>query len=335
MASVTYEQLVQAIRQQKVPKIVLLMGDEPFFIDKLTTLFEQYTIPDDHKDFNQHVSYGNDIGYKDLIADALQFPMMSEAMLVLVKEAQMMDGIEQFAPYVDQVPDTTRLIISYKGKLNKRGKLYKALNEYGVVYEALKAPDYKVPDYISSLAHQRKMMIDLRSANMLADFLGNDLERIDSELEKLSITMQANDRVITPDTIQKYIGVSKEYNNFELLRAVVRRDASRAFRIAYHFARNEKNNPVQPTFSVLFNYFANLMALYYLPSADEKSIMEKLELRQSFQCKDYIEGMRNYKALKVYNIIRHIRMADAASKGVDSHAASGEILKELLCYILA
>ncbi|KGN99843.1 hypothetical protein HR11_06470 [Porphyromonas macacae] len=335
MANANYDQLIKAIKQKKTGKIVLLMGDEPYYIDKLTGLFEQFIIPSDLRDFNQTVIYGNDLELQQLISEAMRFPMMAEAILVVVREAQMFKDFDLFAPYIDQIPDSSVVLLSYKGKLNKRSKIYKAIREQGLIFESDKVSDYKVPDLINSIAQNKKMMIDPRAAALLADFLGNDLERIDSELDKLSITLPANDRVITSDTIQRYIGISKEYNNFELLRAVVQRNSPRAFQIAFHFARNEKSNPIQPTLSVLFNFFSNLITLYYLPQVNEQNVMQKLELKGTFQARDYLTAFKGYKAIQVYNILHQIRLTDAASKGVDSNSSSGELLKELLCYILS
>ncbi len=335
MAAANYEQIVRSIKQGKTATITLLMGDESYYIDKLATLFEHTVMPEAERDFNQSVLYGNDTDVQALVAETMRFPMMSERVLVILREAQMMDKLERFESYVEQIPETTSLLICYKGKLKKTTKLYKSIDKHGIVFETNKVPDYKVPDLITFMAQGRGMMIDPRSAALLAEFLGNDLDRIDSELEKIAIALPANDRVITADIIQKYIGISKEYNNFELLRAVVQKNAARAFQIAFHFAKNEKNNPIQPTLSVLFNYFSNLIALYYLPQVDERNIMTTLQLKGAFQARDYMTGFRNYKALQTYNILHQIRMTDAASKGVDSSVPSGELLKELLCFILS
>ena len=333
----TYEGICQDIRSKKFAPVYVLMGDEPFFIDQITDLLLENVLDESERDFNQVMLYGADIDAVTIINAARRFPMMSKYQLIVVREAQLVRDIEVLASYVKKPLMSTVLVLNYKYKtLDRRKSLATATDKVGVLFESKKIPDYKMPAFITSLMQQRSIGIDGKAAQMLADFLGNNLSRLSKELDKLVLLLPENGaKRITPELVEQNVGISKEYNNFELLKAIATKDVLKANRIAQYFEKNPKNNPIQATLPVLFNYFSNLLICYYAKDRSENGLMVALGLRGAFQVKDYVLGMRNYPAMKVFNIIHDIRITDARSKGVDNSSASdAELLKELLYKIL-
>lgn len=333
----TYEGICQDIRSKKFAPVYVLMGDEPFFIDQITDLLLENVLDESERDFNQVMLYGADIDAVTIINAARRFPMMSKYQLIVVREAQLVRDIEVLANYVKKPLMSTVLVLNYKYKtLDRRKSLATATDKVGVLFESKKIPDYKMPAFITSLMQQRSIGVDGKAAQMLADFLGNNLSRLSKELDKLVLLLPENGaKRITPELVEQNVGISKEYNNFELLKAIATKDVLKANRIAQYFEKNPKNNPIQATLPVLFNYFSNLLICYYAKDRSENGLMAALGLRGAFQVKDYVLGMRNYPAMKVFNIIHDIRITDARSKGVDNSSASdAELLKELLYKIL-
>lgn len=333
----TYEGICQDIRSKKFAPVYVLMGDEPFFIDQITDLLLENVLDESERDFNQVMLYGADIDAVTIINAARRFPMMSKYQLIVVREAQLVRDIEVLVNYVKKPLMSTVLVLNYKYKtLDRRKSLATATDKVGVLFESKKIPDYKMPAFITSLMQQRSIGIDGKAAQMLADFLGNNLSRLSKELDKLVLLLPENGaKRITPELVEQNVGISKEYNNFELLKAIATKDVLKANRIAQYFEKNPKNNPIQATLPVLFNYFSNLLICYYAKDRSENGLMAALGLRGAFQVKDYVLGMRSYPAMKVFNIIHDIRITDARSKGVDNSSASdAELLKELLYKIL-
>lgn len=332
----TFDQILGSISKKKTASVYLLAGEEPFYIDKLTRVFESSLIPEEGRDFNLTVKWAqNEALHKELISDVMRFPIMSERQLVIVHEAQQMTDIDKLAPYLKDIPPTTTLVLAYKKKLDKRLSWYKTLEKVGVVFESVQIPDYRLPDIIASIVSGKSLFIDPRSASILADYLGNDIAKIEGEIDKLKIALDdQQSKNITPELIELHIGISKEYNNFELLRAVQQRDYLKAHRIARQFSKNERAHPIQPTLAILFNYFSSLMVLCYLPQKSEQHIMSTLGI-QRFRVRDFSAGLRNYNSRQVFEIIRFLRQADAKSKGVDvgSPLPNVEILTEVLSKI--
>lgn len=313
------------------------MGDEPFFMDRITDLLIDNVVGEAEKDFNQTVLYGADTDAARVINAARRFPMMSDYQLVVVREAQMIRDIELLAHYVKKPLMQTVLVVNYKYKtLDRRKMLASAAAANGVLFESQKIPDYKMPDFITSLMQRRNITIDPKSVQMLSDFLGNDLVRLDKELDKLALLLpEDTPKRITPELIEQNIGISKEFNNFELLKAISVKDTLKANRIIQYFEKNPKNNPIQVTLPILFNYFSNLLICYYSKDRSEQGLMNALGFRSSYPLRDYTAGMRNYPAMKVFNLISDIRTTDARSKGVGNTSASdGDLLKELIYKIL-
>lgn len=334
---ISYESICKEIAERKFSPIYVLMGEEPFFIDQITDLLIENVLAEEERDFNQSIFYGADADAVSVINAARRFPMMSEYQLIVVKEAQLMRDIELLNAYTKHPLSSTVLVINYKYKtLDRRKSLAAAVEKNGILFESKKIPDYKMPGFITGLLQQRSLAIDAKAAQMLSDFLGNDLNRLSKELDKLAIVMaQMGSKRVTPELVERNIGISKEYNNFELIKALATKDVLKANRIAQYFEKNPKTNPLQMTLAVLFNYFSNLLIAYYSKDRSEAGLMAALGLRSAFQLKDYQMGMRHYSAMKVFLSIGEIRKADAASKGVDNASASdADLLKELLYKIM-
>ena len=334
---ISYESICKEIAERKFSPIYVLMGEEPFFIDQITDLLIENVLAEEERDFNQSIFYGADADAVSVINAARRFPMMSEYQLIVVKEAQLMRDIELLNAYAKHPLSSTVLVINYKYKtLDRRKSLAAAVEKNGILFESKKIPDYKMPGFITGLLQQRSLTIDAKAAQMLSDFLGNDLNRLSKELDKLAIVMaQMGSKRVTPELVERNIGISKEYNNFELIKALATKDVLKANRIAQYFEKNPKTNPLQMTLAVLFNYFSNLLIAYYSKDRSEAGLMAALGLRSAFQLKDYQMGMRHYSAMKVFLSIGEIRKADAASKGVDNASASdADLLKELLYKIM-
>lgn len=331
-----YDVIAREISAKQLRPAYLLSGEEFYFIDKLVDLFLQRVIPIDEQDFNLTVLYGNDpsTDLAQVIADAMRFPMMGEKHLVLVKEAQQIKDIERIGSILPELPESTCLVLAYKKKVDKRKALYKGFVAMGeAILESNPISEREVPRFITACFAEKKLEIDAHTALVMSEHTGNDLEKIMREVEKLSIILGESGAKVTPELIEEHIGISKEYNNFELLNALVHKNATKAYKIAYHFASNEKSYPIQMTLPVLFNFFSLLMGAYYLPQKDERSLAQGLGIAP-YMTRDYATAMQYYNAGQVFRIIRKIRLADAYSKGVDANLSGGEILKELISYIL-
>lgn len=332
-----FEDICRDIKARKFSPVYVLMGEEPYFIDQITDLLIDNVVDEPEKDFNQVLLYGSDSDAAKIINAARRFPMMSEYQLVVVREAQQVRDIELLTNYVKNPLKSTVLVINYKyKKLDGRKSLSAATEATGILFESKKIPDYRMPGFITALLQQRSVSIEAKAAQMLSDFLGNDLNRLAKELDKLSLLLPENaPKRVTPELVEKNIGISKEFNNFELIKALAAKDILKANQIAYYFSKNPKNNPIQMTLPVLFNYFSNLLICYYSKDRTENGIMKALGLRASFQVKDYMMGLRSYPPMKVFNLISDIRTTDARSKGVEnSSATDADLLRELLYKIL-
>lgn len=333
----TFDDICKEIRERRFAPVYLLMGEEPFFIDRITDLLLETVLNETEKDFNQTILYGGDTNAGQIILNAKRFPMMSEYQLVVVREAQQVRDIDLLSNYVKNPLKSTILVINYKYKpYDKRKSLAIHVDKIGVLFNSAKIPDYKMPAFITNYMKERSIGIDDKSSQMLTDYLGNDLGKLNKEMEKLSLLLPPNQpKRVTPELIEQNIGISKEYNNFELIDAIAVKNVLKANRIIKYFEQNPKANPVQPTLTILFNYFTNLLILYYAKDRSERGIMNELGFRFPVQAKDYVSGLRLYKPMKVFNLVSEIRTADALSKGVDNPSTStGDILKELLYKIL-
>lgn len=329
---VTFEQIVTEIKARKYRPVYLFMGDEPYYIDELTSMLTETVLPEEERDFNQSILYGMETNVTAVITMARSYPMMSDHQLIVIKEAQNLSKIEELEVYVKNPLKSTILVLNYKGgSLDKRKKLYAEIDKNGAIFESKKIPEYKIPAFITSYILSKGLSIDQKSAQMLSDYLGNDLSKLTNEIAKLLIAIPPGQMRITADLIEENIGISKDFNNFELLNAIINRNIFKVNQIADYFEKNPKNNPMIMTMSVLFNFFSNLMICYWAKNKTEQGLATELGLRNPYQAKDYVIALKNYNAFECMEIIGLLRIYDAKSKGVDnSSAPDGELLKELL-----
>lgn len=329
----TYEEIMRGIRSKQFAPVYVFQGEEPYYIDLLTDCLIEHALDDSERDFNQTIVYGAETDVATVITAAKRFPMMAARQLVVVKEAKGLKNIDNLHHYVQNPNPSTVLVISYKyDKLDGRKKLALAVKETGVIFESKRVYENKLPAFIASYLQDRGFVIDAKSAQMIADYLGADLSKIANELDKLCIAMSAAiQKRVTPELIEENIGISKDFNNYELQSAIARRDILKANRIVHYFDRNPRDNPIIVTLTVLFGFFSNLMICHFEKDKSEANLMKVLGLRFNFQFADYQSAMRIYNAFKTMEIISLIRQFDARSKGVDNSSASqGELLKELV-----
>lgn len=329
---VTFEQIVTEIKARKYRPVYLFMGDEPYYIDELTNMLTETVLAEEERDFNQSILYGMETNVTAVITMARSYPMMSDHQLIVIKEAQNLSKIEELEVYVKNPLKSTILVLNYKGgSLDKRKKLYAEIDKNGAIFESKKIPEYKIPAFITSYILSKGLSIDQKSAQMLSDYLGNDLSKLTNEIAKLLIAIPPGQMRITADLIEENIGISKDFNNFELLNAIINKNIFKVNQIADYFEKNPKNNPMIMTMSVLFNFFSNLMICYWAKNKTEQGLATELGLRNPYQAKDYVIALKNYNAFKCMEIIGLLRIYDAKSKGVDNNSApDGELLKELL-----
>ena len=329
------KQLVADIKDGNIKPIYLLMGEEPYYIDKISNYIEDNVLDEADKGFNQVVLYGSDITVDDIVANAKRFPMMAERQVVIIKEAQELSRtIEQLSKYAENPQPSTVLVINYKyKKIDKRKALYKTIKKSGIVFESKKLYENQVADWIRRVLSPKQYSITPKAAQMLVEFLGTDLSKINNELEKLQSIIPKGTQ-ITPELIEKNIGISKDFNNFELQNAVGQRDVLKVHRIINYFAQNPKDNPMIVTVSLLNNFFTQLLKYHGLENKQERSVASNLGVNPYF-VKDYISAAHNYPMRKVSQIISILREFDVKSKGVGSNAVpQGELLKELLVKIM-
>ena len=332
----TYEEIVRDLRNQVYKPVYYLMGEESYYIDKISEYISQTVLKEEEREFNQTILYGSDTDIVTVINAARRYPMMAERQVVIVKEAQHIKGMEDLVFYVQKPLQSTVLVICHKnGVLDRRKKLAAEIEKVGVLFESKKIKDAQLPGFITSYLKRKSVEIEPKASEMMAEFVGTDLNRMAGELDKLVITLAPGVRRVTPEQIERNIGVSKDYNNFELRSALVAKDVLKANKIIKYFAENPKTNPIQSTLSVLFNFFSNLMLAYYAPEKTEQGIANQLGLKSTWQAREYMAAMRMYSGMKVMQIIGEIRYCDAKSKGVENSSLSdADLLRELVFKIL-
>src|SRR5680860_388010 len=329
------KRIVTDIKNGKIKPLYFLFGEEPYYIDAIATYIEKNVLQEEEKEFNQMVLYGKEVTIDDIVANAKRYPMMAERQVVIVKEAQHLSRtIEQLLKYAENPQTTTVLVICYKyKKLDKRKKLYKTINEKGVIFESKKLYENRVPDWIRKHLQAKGYSISHKASILLYEYLGNDLSRINNELEKLRFVLPKNTE-ITPADIETHIGISKDYNNFELKKAIGERDVVKATRIINYFAQNPKDNPFVLTVTLLNSFFTQLLQYHGLNDHSPKSVASALRINPYFV--DEIQlAARNYPMKRVSGIVSHLREMDMKGKGVGANAASqSDLLKELLVKII-
>ena len=328
--------LVNDIKDGHIKPIYFLMGDEPYYIDKITDFIENTILNEDEKGFNQMVLYGKDVSVDEIVSNAKRYPMMAERQVVIVKEAQELSRtIENLTPYAENPQPSTVLVLCYKYKtIDKRKKLYKALQKSAVLFESKKLYENQVGEWIRRVLAGKQYKIAPKATLMLVEFLGTDLSKINNELEKLQLILPKGSE-ITPKLIEENIGISKDYNNFELRKAIGEKNIVKANRIINYFTQNPKDNPLVLTISLLHNFFSQLLLYHGLTDHSPRNVASHLKINPYF-VNEYEKAARNYPMKKVSTIVSFLREADLKSKGVGAYGIShGDLLKELLSKVFA
>jgi DNA polymerase-3 subunit delta len=330
----TTNQLITDIKEGKIAPIYFLMGEESYYIDAISDYIESNVLAEEEKGFNQMVLYGKDVSVQDIVSNAKRYPMMAERQVIIVKEAQnLIKTIEQLVDYAKNPQPTTVLVFNYKYKtLDKRKALYKTLSKAAVVFESKKIYEDKIPSWIQSFLRSKQISITPKAALMLTEFLGNDLSKIANELNKLEIVVGTK-KEITPEIIEENIGISKDYNNFELQKALGNLDHKKAYQIVYYFAQNSKQHPFVLTISILYLYFTKLMTLHTVRDRNPGAVAKALGVNPYF-VNEYIAVSRNYPMKRISGVLQTLRTYDAKSKGVGANLSPKDLYNELIYNIL-
>jgi len=326
--------IIKDIQAGNIKPIYFLMGEEPYYIDKLSEYIENNILQEHERDFNQTVLYGRDVTIEDVVGNAKRFPMMADRQVVIVKEAQELSRtIEKLDAYAENPQPTTVLVICYKYKtLDKRKKVTKTLAKTGVVFESKKLYENQVGDWMKRVLSGKKLNIEPKAAAMFVDFLGTDLSRIANEIDKLAIILKPGE-TITPAIIEENIGFSKDFNPFELRKAIGERNQLKAYQIADYFAQNPKDNPIVLTIGLVFGFFTQLLQYHGLKDKSPANAAKMLKVNPYF-LKDYDVALKNYPMKKVSAIVSTLRDIDVKSKGVGANNISQhDLLKEMLVKI--
>ena len=330
----TTNQLITDIKGGKIAPIYFLMGEEAYYIDVISDFIESYVLAEEEKGFNQMVLYGKDVTIQDIVSNAKRYPMMAERQVIIVKEAQnLIKTIEQLVDYAKNPQPSTVLVFNYKYKtLDKRKALYKVLSKAAVVFESKKIYEDKIPSWIQSFLRSKQISITPKAALMLTEFLGNDLSKIANELNKLEIVV-GTQKEITPDIIEQNIGISKDYNNFELQKAIGNLDHKKAYQIVRYFAQNSKQHPFVLTISILYMYFTKLMTLHTVRDRNPGTVAKALGINPYF-VNDYIAVSRNFPMKRISGVLETLRIYDTKSKGVGANLSPKDLYNELIYNIL-
>ncbi|RAR48588.1 DNA polymerase III subunit delta [Flavobacterium lacus] len=326
--------IINDIKNGNIKPIYFLMGEEPYYIDKLTEYIEDNVLSEEEKGFNQMVLYGRDVSVEDIISNAKRYPMMAERQVVIVKEAQELSRtIDRLESYADNPQPSTVLVIAYKYKtLDKRKKLTKTIDKIGLLFESKKLYENQVAAWISRVLKPKDYSIEPKASAMLVEFLGTDLSRISNELDKLQIILPKG-TVINPNHIEENIGFSKDFNVFEFRKAIGDRDQLQAYRIADHFAQNKKEYPMVLTTGMVFSFFSQVLQYHGLKDKNPKNVASVLKINPYF-VKDYDVALKNYPMKKVSSIVATLRDIDVKSKGVGANQLhESDLLKEMLVKI--
>jgi len=329
------EAVLKDLKNGQYAPVYFLQGEEPFYIDQISDYIEEHALEAGQKGFNQVVMYGKDHPVNAIVTNARRFPMMSERQVVIVKEAQNIPDLNKEAgqklllDYIQNPLPSTILVICHKYKsIDKRKALGKQLDKHTVLVSTKKLYDNQVPDWVSNYIQSKGFSIDPKGTQMFADYIGNDLERLSNEIDKVLSNFEQK-VTINADIIQKYVGISKEYNVFELQKALQTKDVLKANRIVNYFGSNPKKNPIIPIIAMLFGFYSKLLLVHTAKDKSQGSLASVLRINPFF-VKDYLMAVRAYNLSQTINCIHHIKEADLRSKGVGFNHAEGELLKELV-----
>jgi len=331
----SYEQILTDLRKKVYHPVYFLMGEEPFYIDLISDFIQNNILDETEKEFDQTILYGKDVDIITVINAAKRYPMMGTHQVLIVKEAQLIKEWDNLIHYISKPLVSTILVFCYKYSTpDKRKKWFQEVSKVATVYESVKLRDYEVGTWITKYCKSKNVAIDDKAVVMLSEFLGTDLSKLVNELEKLVLTMPVDIQRITPDLVEKNIGISKDFNVFELQAALINRDVLKANRIIQYFSENKKANPMVMVLAQLFKFFSELMMFHYLPDKSQGAVASELRINPYF-VKDYQKASQVFGAWKTMNIISFIRETDARYKGIDNPSTDeGDLLKELIFKIL-
>ena len=336
-AGVTFDSVMSALKKREFKPLYYLMGDESYYIDQISDWIANNVLQPEERDFNQTVLFGSDVNASQIVDEARRYPMMAEYHVVIVKEAQNIKHTEPLEKYFKQPMPSTILVMCHKnGKVDGKKRNYvKAIQEAGILFESMKLKEWTLPPFIEKYLRERQVTIDQKSTQLIADSIGSDLSRLTSELDKVILSLPESDKRITPQVVEDQIGVSKDFNGFELRAAIVSRNVFKANQIIKYFDNNPKAGSIYAFLPLLFNFFQNLMIAHYCPKKDsQEALAQWLEI-QPWGARDYLTGLKNYSGMKVMQIISKMREIDAKRKGLDNpNTPPGELMKELIFFIL-
>ncbi len=337
-ATVTFDAIMRDLKSGKYAPVYILMGDESYYIDRITDYIAENVLDPDDRDFNQTVVFGADTTAAQVVDMAKGYPVMPAAhRVVIVKEAQGLKSLDALERYFEKPLASTLLVIAYKnGTIDRRKKVVGKAEAVGVVFESKKKRDYELPAFIETYLKKNHVAIDPKSAAMIAEHIGADLSRLISELDKVMISLPDDNRRVTPDIVEREIGVSKEFNIFELKTAIIERNVFKANQIVKYFDKNPKAGSLFSCLPLLYTFFQNLMVAFYAPDKNnDNTLAAFLELKSVWALKDYRVGMHNFSAMKTLQILAKIRETDAKSKGLDSlNTSTDDLMRELIFFIL-
>ncbi len=331
-----FEQIIQELKKKIYHPVYFLTGEEAYYIDLVSDYIENNVLSEAEKGFNQTVFYGRDTDPLTVMEAARRFPMMASQQVIIVKEAQDWKNMEALQKYLAAPSKTTILVINYKyKKIDGRTELAKSLKKNALFFESKKIRDYHIPQWVDKYVKENGYSIMPQATQMLADFLGEDLSKVVNELKKLFILIPKGVQ-ITPDHVEKNIGISKEYNPFELTNALGNRDVLKANRIINYFSANPGSNPMPVTIGVLFSYFTRLFRYHFLTNKSEGEVMKHLKLSSLFIARKTIEEAKRYTPTKIFGIIGILREFDMKSKGLEAsgEVSQGDLYKEMIYKIL-
>ena len=330
-----HQQILQDLKNKVYHPVYFLTGDEPYYIDIISSYIENHVLDENEKEFNQSVLYGRETDVATIVSEAKRYPMMSNHNVVIVKEAQHLSReIDKLESYLDQPLNTTILVFCYKYKaLDGRKAITKKLKKQAVFLATKKLYDNQLPDWIMGYLKNKNYSIDPRAALLISDYVGNDLGKISNELEKLIINLPEGSQ-IDPTIVEENIGISKDYNNFELNKALAFKDVVKANQIVHFFAKNEKEHPMPVTIATLYLFFTNVLKYHYTKDKSRNNVAAQLRISPFF-VQEYQKAAQNYPIRKAVKIIEYLRDYDLKSKGVNNTStSSGELLKELIFKIV-
>jgi DNA polymerase III subunit delta len=331
-----YNQITGELRNKIYKSVYFLSGEEPYYIDEITNFIIDNVLTPVEKDFNQTILYGKETNVPAIISAARRYPMMANYQVIVVKEAQNIKNIEDLLIYVENPLRSTILVINYKYKtLDKRKKLGKLIDKTGVLFESKRKYENEIPAWINNYLTSKKYSISADASKLLSDYLGVDLSKIVNELEKLIITLPEGERNINSDHIGKNIGISKEYNIFELNKALGKKNAFKSNQIINYFGKNPKNNPFVLIVTNLYSYFIKVLTYHEIKDKNDNNNVASILGVNAFFINDYRIAAQNYNKVKLHEIISILREYDLKSKGVNDNATSDNgLLKEMIYKIL-